>query len=50
VLNLGEHYIKPNFGPNPNEYFRQLIEKEKQRVENIVSDHTRLELIGWRLA
>jgi hypothetical protein len=28
--------IKPDFGTNPKEYFRHLIDKEKQRIEGII--------------
>jgi len=33
--NQGNKRVKPDFGINPKEYFRQLIEQEKQRIEGI---------------
>lgn len=36
--NQGSKRVKPDFGINPKEYFRQLIEQEKQRVGESMGD------------
>jgi hypothetical protein len=36
--NQGSMRVKPDFGINPKEYFRQLIDQEKQRLRQIIGD------------
>jgi hypothetical protein len=38
--NLGSKRFKPNFGLNPKKYFRKLIDKEKQRVQDIIDSYS----------
>ena len=38
VDNIVNNRVKPNFGNNPQEYFRNLIEREKQRVMDILPE------------
>lgn len=37
--NEGSKRVKPNFGLNAKEYFRQLINKEKQRVQDVLDSY-----------
>ena len=37
MSNIVNNRMKPNFGNNPQEYFRNLITKEKQRIIDILS-------------
>ncbi|WP_147567971.1 hypothetical protein [Clostridium sporogenes] len=37
--NQGSKRVKPNFGLNPKEYFCQLIDQEKERVQDLLSSY-----------